>query len=366
MNGVLATAELLEDRLADPGQRAMAHTIRESGAALTMLLNDILDLAKIEAGKLTLEDGVIDLKEVARQVASVHGARAREKRVALEVETDLGCDRARRGDPHRLLQILHNLVSNALKFTESGAVRLTIACAPDGPVELVVRDDGVGMTPEQAAHVFEPFAQAEAGTTRRHGGTGLGLSIVTRLVEQMQGRIALTTAPGEGTEVRVSLPLEIVAGPAAAAPAETPALPDGLRALAADDNEVNRMVLVGLAESLGASVAMAASGAEAVALAETTPADVLFLDISMPDMDGGETLARIREVERRVGRAPAPAVAVTGYAMAHQVAQYRAAGFAAHAAKPLSKASLARAVAEALASRDDLAMAGGALADALP
>jgi CheY-like chemotaxis protein len=250
----------------------------------------------------------------------------------------------RRGDPYRVLQILHNLVGNAIKFTETGEVRVTLSGSAGEPLAISVRDTGIGMTEEQAASVFEPFAQGDGTTARTHGGTGLGMSIVRQLVDMMGGEVRLTSAPGAGTRIDVRLPLPMRAESAedAAAPdARRNTLPTGLRILAADDNRTNRLVLTKMLEGLGATVTVVESGEAARAAARDARFDVLLLDIAMPGMDGMETLAAIRDEMADAGRAPAVAIAVTANAFEHQVRQYLEAGFDAHLPKPVRSAELA-------------------------
>ena len=379
MNGVMGMAELLDATLTDPAHRHMIAAIRDSGEVLLSIINDILDLSKIEAGRLELERTAFTPSELARRVESLHSLKAREKRLHFAVFTCGGADTARLGDPTRILQVLHNLVSNAIKFTEEGEVSVTFHCGHGKPMAIEVRDTGIGMTEEQARGVFRDFMQADSSTTRRFGGTGLGMSIVKRLVEAMGGEVALSSQPGAGTTVRVVLPLALAeepepvpqpapqpapkpapkpeaadAAPEAATVLPTPAprpqtgpglrLPPGLRVLAADDNRTNRMVLEAMLRRLGISALMVEDGPEAVATSGTAPFDLLLLDISMPGMDGMETLAAIRAKEAGAGAPQVPAIAVTANALKHQVESYLAAGFAAHVAKPIRLETLAEAI----------------------
>ncbi len=382
LNGVLGMAEVLEGELSAPRHRRMLATIRESGEMLLGIVNDVLDVAKIEAGKLQLESLPVVPADLARRVEAIHAVRASEKGLALSVEADAGAERARLGDAHRIQQVLHNLVSNAVKFTEAGSVCIRLRGPDDGPVELVVADTGIGMTPEQLARVFEDFEQADGTTTRRFGGTGLGMSIVRRLVGLMSGEIAIDSRPGAGTEVRVVLPLALAAeaprpdeprpdapaiGPgraeegddrlraeAAAGPGRV-TRPDGeagalagLRALAADDNATNRLILQAMLGSLGVEVTLVNDGRAAVEAWAPGRFDLLLLDISMPELDGVSALAELRACEAEAGLAPVPALAITANALSHQVEEYMAAGFAAHVGKPFRREDLAGALSGAL------------------
>jgi PAS domain S-box-containing protein len=344
MNGILGMAEVVEARLGESALAGQVATIRQSAEALLAILNDILDLSKIEAGQLSLEDGSVHPGEIAERIEAVHALAARARGLALFVSVEGGAGVPRRGDPCRVLQILHNLVGNAIKFTETGEVRVTLSGSAGEPLAISVRDTGIGMTEEQAASVFEPFAQGDGTTARTHGGTGLGMSIVRELVDLMGGEVRLTSAPGAGTRIDVRLPLPIRAESAEdvdAPDARPNTLPTGLRVLAADDNRTNRIVLTKMLEGLGAAVTVVESGEAARAAARDARFDVLLLDIAMPGMDGMETLAAIRDEMAEAGRAPAVAIAVTANAFEHQVRQYLEAGFDAHLPKPVRSAELA-------------------------
>jgi CheY-like chemotaxis protein len=326
------------------------------------VLNDILDMSKIEAGKMTLEAIPFVPAEIATAVERLHAPNAESKGLSFDAFVGSGAARPRLGDPHRLQQILNNLVGNAIKFTEQGAVTLTVSARSGQPLVIEVRDTGIGMTEGQLARVFDSFEQAESGTTRRFGGTGLGMAIVRKLVEMMGGEIALTSAPGQGTSVRVTLPLpETEAAPA---PIGAPTGPDahpgdgaalaGRQIIVADDVATNRLILARMLEGCGAILTFAENGAEAIAardrlVREGTPPDLLLLDIAMPVMDGKDALSVIRA--RPDGDPALPAVALTANAMSHQIAEYRAAGFDAHLAKPFRKAELIQCLATLLRER---------------
>ena len=359
LNGVLGMAEVLEAQLNDPRKKAMAHVIRQSGELLLRVINDILDMSKIEAGKMEIEAAPFTPAEAIRNIEDLHRLRAEEKGLGFEVFIGAGADRPRLGDPLRLQQIVGNIVGNAIKFTERGSVALLVSARPGQPLEIEVRDTGIGMTEAQQARLFRAFEQAEAGTARRFGGTGLGMAIVRSLVDMMGGAITVQSAPGSGTAVKISLPLPETQPVSAAdaprpAPAEaTPSAPRstlplaGARLLVADDSEVNRMVLEAMLAGTGAELIMACDGGEALALwnrllEQDAPPDALLLDISMPVMDGTELLARIRGSDMR-GMAVA-AIAITANAMPDQVAAYLAAGFQAHVAKPFRRDTLVQTI----------------------
>ncbi len=207
LNGVLGLAEVLSMQITDPDQSRMIATIRQSGETLLSVLNSVLDMSKIEAGKMEIEHVPLLLRDLLRQIDAVYTIQAEEKGLEFEIVTSSGTDLPRLGDPHRIQQILHNLLNNAIKFSSAGSVTLTVSCRAGKPVILEVRDTGVGMTVEQRARVFRNFEQADGSTTRRFGGTGLGLSIVRELVLLMGGEVTLESEPDSGTCVRVLLPL---------------------------------------------------------------------------------------------------------------------------------------------------------------
>jgi PAS domain S-box-containing protein len=356
MNGVLGMAESLERRLEDAELRRLAGAIRSSGETLLSILNDILDFSKIEAGRLELERAPFSLIDLAERIEAAHGFVAAQKGVRLSIQTGTDTDRKRIGDEVRVLQIMHNLVGNAVKFTTSGAVEMIIDAPARRPVRIRVSDSGVGMSPEQLNRLFEPFMQADASTTRRFGGTGLGMSIVKSLTGLMNGTVAVESREGEGTTVEIFLPLP-VAAPGLILPeaAATAADLSGLRVLAADDNEINRMVLDQMLQALEVEAVIVPGGREAVEAAAAGVFDAMLMDISMPEIDGVEALAMIRAAEAAEGRPRMPAVAVTANAFAQQIESYLAAGFDAHVSKPVNLRALREALAEvaARAAADD-------------
>ena len=337
MNGVIGMSDLLSRTGLDPRQTEMLSVIRDSGEVLLHVINDILDFSKIEAGRIDIESAPFDPAAVLRRVVSVHRAGAERAGVTLDAVIAPDPPPARLGDAHRIEQILLNLVSNAIKFAAGGCVSVRIGAEADGPLTLTVADDGIGMNPEQAARVFDRFAQADSSTTRRFGGTGLGLSIVKGLVDAMGGAIAVETREGEGARFTATLPLPLA--PSAPTAGDDEVAP-GLRVLAADDNPINRAVLGALLSSIGARCIMAETGEEALETARAGEYDLLMLDIAMPGLDGVATLEAIRAVERERGAPHAPAIAVTADADPDRAAALRARGFDGCLPKPLSRESL--------------------------
>ncbi len=352
LNGVLGMAGVLERQASDPDQAAQLRVILDSGEHLLAVINDILDLAKIEAGQMTLNPGPLSLVAVAERVLAVHRIRAGTKglRLGFDVTGPEGSD-LRLGDEQRLVQILHNLVGNAVKFTDKGEVRLRIDAGSDQTLVIEVADTGIGMTEADMTRAFGEFIQVHAGMTRRYGGTGLGLAIVRRLVRLMGGEVTLTGAPGQGVVARVVITMPVLRGvPVPMAPTKLPALP-ALRVLAAEDNATNRIILHGMLKSLGVEAEILDSGEAVLARWPEAAFDAVLLDIAMPGRDGVETLADLKALARSLKR-PAPlALAVTANAMTHQVDGYLAQGFCGVVPKPLRPEDLARALSGCVAGR---------------
>lgn len=361
LNGVLGMAEVLQSLVTTPEKKRMVATIQQSGETLLAVLNSILDMSKIEAGKLTLDCVPVRLTDLVFGIEALHRVRAEEKGLEFEVLCSGGKLQTRLADPHRLTQILNNLLSNAIKFTDRGEVRLILSFKPGRPVLIEVSDTGIGMTEDQVARAFDSFEQAESSTARRYGGTGLGLSIVNQLVLLMGGSIQIESRVGTGTTIRVALPLpeaetEVEIDPPPADVAD-PEILKGKRVLIADDNPTNLLVLNEMLAPTGIAIVGATNGAEVVAAwqkaqAEGCPYDLLLLDIRMPVKDGLTALKDIRAEETRLGLPAVPAIAVTANVMPQQVLDYVSGGFGAHLAKPLLRADLLRLVATMLRDKD--------------
>ena len=357
LNGVLGMIQAIAADELSPVQRERLEVLRGSSRGMLAILNDLLDLAKIEAGKLTLESVEFDLAPVAEGSRHAFWAAAEAKGLALELMVEEDARGLYRGDPTRLRQIVDNLVSNAIKFTGEGGVFVTFAAMGAGEgLRLSVRDTGIGMTAEQAAKIFSKFEQAEASTTRKYGGTGLGLSICRELVQAFGGEITVSSAPGEGTVFMADLPLPRIGDSpdvgGADVPAEVAGLEDageGLRILAAEDHPVNQLVLRTLLSQLGCEVTMTGDGAQALEAFRTGRWDVVLMDIQMPVMDGIEAARAIRSLEREAGLARTSLVALTANAMPDQIAEYRAAGFDDHLSKPIDAQDLLTVLNRALA-----------------
>jgi PAS domain S-box-containing protein len=346
LNGVLGMAELLDSAITKPENKRMLATIRESGEALLNILNDILDMSKIEAGKLELESVAFRPMELIARVEELHSLRAQEKGLVFEILAGSGADQQRIGDPHRVRQILHNLISNAIKFTETGEVTVKLSGRKAMPLTIEVRDTGIGMTPAQVERLHEEFAQADSSITRRFGGTGLGMAITRNLVQLMGGEMNAISAPDQGTTITVVLPLEVaenVGDGAVDRPTKATSL-QGLRILAADDNPTNCAVLQQMLARCGAVVTVVNNGKQAVEAWAPERYDAVLLDIAMPVMDGITAMQEIRALEAGSGSPEMPIIAVTANAMSHQVAEYLSKGFDSFVAKPVNTADLSHAV----------------------
>ena len=347
LNGVLGMAEVLDSALTDPEHRRMIGTIRRSGETLLNILNDILDMSKIEAGKLELEQVPFSPVEMAERVEDLHRLKAEEKGLDFEVLVSTGAELRRIGDPFRVQQILHNLISNAIKFTDRGEVTVEVSGRRGTPLVFVVRDTGIGMTAQEIDRLHEEFRQADSSVTRRFGGTGLGMAITRTLVTRMGGDIAVTSTPGAGTQVRVTLPLAVTDTIRDAAPASQAADEgrlDGIRVLAADDNGTNRSVMELMLTRSGAKVTSVVDGFQALQAWEPGLFDVVLLDIAMPVMDGKAALEAIRAKEQAAGSARVPIIAVTANAMSHQIVEYLIWGFDSCVSKPLTMGDVTKAI----------------------
>lgn len=346
LNGVLGMTQAMAQDDLSPLQAERLSVIRQSGECLLAILNDILDLSKIEAGKLELEAADFDLEALLLGARSTFTALANKKGLSFDLTVEPEALGAWRGDPTRVRQILYNLISNALKFTETGEVRVAAACH-DGTLTLSVTDTGIGIPEDCLKSLFDKFVQADASTTRRYGGTGLGLAITRQLAELMGGSIDVTSRPGQGTVFRVALNLPRGQMPSQIETAEAQAVPDsrGLKVLAAEDNAVNQLVLKTLLHQLGVDLTVVSDGLEAVEAWGREPWDVILMDVQMPRMDGPGAARAIRAAEASTGRTRTPIIALTANVMTHQIAEYLSAGMDRCVAKPLQISALVEAIA---------------------
>ena len=353
LNGVLGMAQAMGVDALSPVQRERLDIIRQSGEQLHAILNDLLDLSKIEAGKLELEIVEFDLAEVVRGAHAAFTAIAHKKGLSFDVVVEDCARGVWSGDPTRVRQILYNLISNALKFTDTGEIRVTARRAA-GLLELVVRDTGLGMSEQTIEGLFSKFFQADASTTRRFGGTGLGLSICHELAAAMGGGIEVQSAVGAGSAFTVQLGLTWLregSAPSTDSEAVAPTAQQAVtqvRILAAEDNAINQLVLKTLLHQAGLTPTVVENGEKCVEAWEAEAWDVILMDVQMPVMDGPSASRAIRAREFATGRARTPIIALTANAMSHQITDYLAAGMDSHVSKPIEAGKLFEAIEAAL------------------
>ncbi len=360
LNGVLGMNSLLLKTDLDDEQRSYARTIRSSGKTLLALINDILDLSRVEAGRLELLNAPFDLHALVEEVAGSLRPRAEQKGLALRLQFQPGLPAPLIGDEGRLRQVLLNLIGNAVKFTEAGSVDVDVAHRTAGAdpqpveVELTLRDTGIGITAQALPNLFERFRQADSSIARRYGGSGLGLAISRGLVDLMGGRIEVQTEVGRGSTFRVTLSLERGPAPLPTAPSDTQHdvvgdMTAGRRVLVAEDNEVNQHVIRAMLRQLGHSCEVACDGVEVLAMLGAGPFDLVLMDIQMPNLDGMAAARRIRALGGETARTPI--IALTANTMVEDREAYLAAGMDDHVAKPIEIAQLARAINRVFAER---------------
>lgn len=358
MNGVLGVAELLNQTALDDKQKHYVDTILQSGGLLLTILNDILDIAKLEAGKVKLENICFDLRQLCDEVLALLGPNRKNPQVKLELDYPTEQARHFYGDPARIRQILFNLVGNALKFTHKGKVNLAVVLTKSQSdlceVKLIVEDSGIGIEPDRAARLFQPFNQADVSIARQYGGTGLGLAICNNLTELMGGHLSLQSAPGKGSAFTVTLPLLIASAtlPDSAhehEPGCTVDYFDG-HVLLAEDTEINQMVAVSMLEQLGLTVSVAKDGAEAVEVWRHNKPDLILMDCAMPTMNGFDACRTIRAEEADHLRVPV--IALTADATSDNEKLCLAAGMDGVITKPFNLNALASRLKPWLSARD--------------
>jgi PAS domain S-box-containing protein len=355
MNGVIGFAELLLAGDLSTEQRRNASLIADSGKAMMKLLNDILDLSKIEAGQLDVVTEPFDLPHAVRACGKLLGPSAAQKQIDFHIDVADDVPRFILGDGLRVRQIVLNLVGNAIKFTERGSVSLALRQTGQGGdpwIGITVRDTGIGIAPERQGSIFEEFVQADHSITRRYGGTGLGLAISNRLATLMGGRIELESAVGQGTAVTLLIPAIPAEAPAMSPsneePATAPSTQRPSRVLLAEDHEVNQLLVHAMLTRGGHEVVLVENGQEAVeavcrSFDREAPFDVILMDMQMPIMDGLTATRAIREIEKSIGKR-LPIVALTANAFASDLESCSAAGMDGHVAKPVSMDLLLAAV----------------------
>jgi len=350
MNGILGAAELLIATSLTPTQQHYVRIAHRSATTLLALIDDVLDLSRIEAGKLTLNNTSVDLRALVTEAVDLVGVTARDKPVELSCAVSRTLPSRVLADPLRLRQLLVNLLHNAVKFTERGTVRLEVLVLDESPptqrVRFSVRDTGMGIAPDKIASIFGAFTQVDASSTRRHGGSGLGLAIVKELAELMGGQVQVESQVGSGSHFWVDLPLQEV--PADVAPAQEVSVDDAddgsVCVLLAEDDMVNQMVVEQMLKLLGCDVDVVGDGDAAHRAAAQKRYDIVFMDCHMPVMDGYEATRRIRDDEQQRDGTPTPIVALTADNLASDQERCLASGMDGFMTKPVSSAQLSAAI----------------------
>ncbi|WP_374513828.1 ATP-binding protein [Brevundimonas sp.] len=346
LNGVIGVAQALVNTELNPMQKEMLGLIQSSGQTLQVLLSDILDLARVESGRLELADEAFDLGRAVREAAQLYEASARDKGIQFFVEVDPAAERWIAGDVVRLKQILTNLVSNAVKFTAEGFVCLTVAPGPTlqgrPTLRFSVEDTGIGFDSDTRERLFSRFEQADGAITRKFGGSGLGLAISRQLAEMMDGQLDCESEPGGGSAFMLTIPLRPTEAPGAAvAPTLGPvALDRPVRVLMADDHPVNRKVVEMILGQAEVHLTSVEDGAEAVEAVRGGDYDLVLMDMQMPVMDGLTATREIRLHEAAMGLPRTPVVMLTANALPEHIAAAEAAGADRHLAKPFDAAEL--------------------------
>jgi CheY-like chemotaxis protein len=345
-----------------PEVKGWLDTALQASRNLLRVLSDILDLSRIEAGAMPIEAEAFDLETVLTPVVEAFRPEARAKGLALELDLDPAAPRRLVGDAGRIRQVLFNLVANAVKYSEAGAIRVEAYALPRfarpgvAALHLAVADTGPGIPDEQLRRAFEPFSQLDGSPTRRHGGTGLGLAIVRRLAALMQGALAFCSEPGHGTEAHLTLWLPLAAERTPAEDSSGDSATDraaGARVLVVEDEPVNRMAVTLLLKRLGLAPTAAESGRAALRLLARQPFDCVLMDIQMPGMDGLETTRRIRAAAPGTWDPRIPVLALTAHAMKGDQERFLAAGMDGYIAKPVDMDELRRAIENALNREGD-------------
>ena len=354
MNGIIGMTGLLLGTELSPEQRRFADSVRISADALLSVINDILDLSKLEAGKLNLEIVPFGFGSIVSDCVELLAAKAADKGIRLTAEVDERARRAHLGDPTRLRQILLNLLSNAVKFTDRGfvAVRVTAEALADASiVRVAVEDSGIGMDAAARARLFRKFEQGDGSVARRFGGTGLGLAISKQLMDRMDGRITVESEPGRGSTFTATLTLPTSSATlpddglgafgltgASPRPATGPRAAAPRRILVAEDNEINQLLVVTLLEDAGYRVDVVEDGQQALDAVRREHYDLVLMDAQMPNMDGMQATRAIRELG--AGRGRLPIIALTANAMAGDREHYIAAGMDDYLSKPVDAAAM--------------------------
>jgi PAS domain S-box-containing protein len=356
LNGVIGAIDLLQRSSPNTAQEQYIRIARSSASTLLDLIKDVLDLSKIEAGKMELESIEFRLHKLVLELVETFQVRAATKGIALHYHFQTEVPFHVRGDPNRLRQILNNLLSNGLKFTEKGSVSIEVSVDPlalPGMIRFAVTDTGIGIAPEATSRLFQSFSQADSSTTRKYGGTGLGLAISKHLAEMMGGSIQVESVPGRGSTFTFSVRLEAIAPPREISSVSVPSpstVARPLHFLVAEDNEVNQIVISALLSSAGHTSQIVGTGKQAVAAVQEKPYDLLLMDCQMPEMDGYEATQTIRQRELADAQSGLPArhipiIALTANAVQGDRSLCIQAGMDDYLSKPLDMNLLLAAIA---------------------
>jgi len=371
LNAIIGMADVLADTPLNAEQKKAVEIFQRNGTALLNLINNILDLSKVEAGHMELESIEFDVREVVAAAMEVVDIRVKAKALSLEHSFAPGVPFYLQGDPNRLRQIIINLLGNSIKFTEKGGLKICIEPDPAQPspgwLRFSISDTGIGIPQDKVGKLFQSFSQVDASTTRKYGGTGLGLSISKQLVELMEGRIWVESEEGVGSTFLFTARFEVQAdqterrpAPAGKAPAaDLEARIHGMKILLVDDSDDNRSLISSYLRNSRPQIDIAENGLIATRMFSKDRYDVVLMDVEMPVMDGYEATRIIRQMEAQTGAPPTPVFALTAHAFADMAAQGYEAGFTALLTKPIRKVTLLEAIAGCAAASELIAREPG-------
>jgi len=347
MNGIVGFLDLISETELNQNQKEYLSIVKSSADHLLEIINDILDISKIESGKLKLENIAINLKEELKNSLYLYNGKALEKGIRLECDIDGGLDTPLKADPVRLRQVISNLISNAVKFTEKGCVKLSVKKLTENSTQIKllfsIQDNGIGIPKEKIEYIFSPFEQADSSTTRRFGGTGLGLAISKRLIEMMGGNLTVESEVGKGSTFSFTLDLsrcELDHTCEKTHPEHNSKIMFDAKVLVAEDNKVNQKLLKILLEHLGISPQIVENGKEAFEMFVDNEYDMILMDINMPEMDGVSATRLIREYEKENGLNTTPIIALTANALSGDKERFLESGMDGYIPKPIDKGFL--------------------------
>jgi len=355
LNAIIGMADVLSLTQLTPEQQKYVDIFQRSGVSLLNLINEILDLSKVESGHVELEATELDLPDVLSRAMEIVEVRVAAKGLWLRKSIAPDVPRYFTGDPNRLRQIIVNLLGNAIKFTEQGGLEVSVEPDPEQPepgrLRFAITDTGIGIAEDKLGLIFESFTQADSSTTRKYGGTGLGLTISKQLIELMEGRVWVTSKVGVGSTFFFTARLAVLEDQtdrAVARPAQTgvATLRPGLRVLLVDDSEDNRTLILRYLQHTGSDIDVAENGRIGVDRFDTGHYDIVLMDVEMPVMDGYEAVRQIRRMERERGTTPTPVFALTAHAFTAMAAKGYEAGFTELLTKPIRRATLIEAMAK--------------------